>query len=234
MSPGVNVQANVVAVGEDLTVEQISYLKSHLESLSDATQSHTDACCAAFRGFYQTYGPIICRMTIRFGLSIDEAEECTQETWIQLIKSLPRFEARPEICRFETWLFAVVRSQVAQHRRRQRRSTHESLENPVTAGQVHDVTDPWDPPDDPCQLVAEAITLLNPDLSEQSQQILRMKWREDKSIPEIAIQLSRSPHQISVVLNRLNQRLAALIKQRALNDESPSISLQHGAKNSAQ
>ena len=212
-------EPNAAVDGPDLSTEQLAYVKSHLASLSDAAQAHTDACCAAFRSFYQTYHPMIRRMSFHLGISKEGLEECVQETWIRLIRNLARFQYRPEICRFETWLFVIVRSQVAHHRRLHRGPPTESLSNPVTAARLRHVADQSESFDGPSQLIANAISLLCPDLPEQSQQILRMKWRDDKPIPEIASQLSLSPHQVSVTLNRLNQRLASLIKQQALLDE---------------
>ena len=162
---------------------------------------------------------MIRRMSFRLGISKEGLEECVQKTWIRLIRNLACFQHRPEICRFETWLFVVVRSQVAHHRRLHRVPPTESLSNPETAARLRHAAEQSESLDDPSELIANAITLISPDLPEQSQQILRMKWRDDKPIPEIANHLSLSPHQVSVILNRLNQRLASLIKQQALLDE---------------
>ena len=76
---------------------------------------------SAYRKLVERYGSLVERScTQLLGGEIAEADEAAQDVWIQVHKSLPKFEGRST---FRTWLFGVVSNVCRQRRRSLARQT---------------------------------------------------------------------------------------------------------------
>ena len=75
----------------------------------------------AWAVFQACYRDVILGWGQRYGLDLHTAEDLTQEILIKLLEALPRHEHDPDRGRFRSWLKTVVRTVLADRRRRQRR-----------------------------------------------------------------------------------------------------------------
>jgi RNA polymerase sigma-70 factor (ECF subfamily) len=75
----------------------------------------------AWAVFQAGYREVILGWGQRYGLDLHTAEDLTQEILIKLLEALPRYKHDPDRGRFRSWLKTVVRTVLADRRRRQRR-----------------------------------------------------------------------------------------------------------------
>jgi RNA polymerase sigma factor (sigma-70 family) len=73
----------------------------------------------AWAVFQAGYRDVILGWCQRYGLDFHSAEDLTQEILIKLLDALPRHEHNPDRGRFRSWLKTVVRTVLADRRRRQ-------------------------------------------------------------------------------------------------------------------
>lgn len=79
-----------------------------------------DGSSTAFEALYRRHVPRIYALCLRMTGHVATAEDCTQETFIQAWRNLPRFETRSA---FGTWVHRIAVNAVLQHGRRR----HETL-----------------------------------------------------------------------------------------------------------
>jgi RNA polymerase sigma-70 factor, ECF subfamily len=77
--------------------------------LSPAEQRQLDALRAgdeeSFRALINRHGPSMIRVALLFVRGRPTAEDVVQETWLRVIRGLPRFEGRSSL---RTWIFVVL------------------------------------------------------------------------------------------------------------------------------
>ncbi len=69
----------------------------------------------AWREFDGAYGELIVRYCRARGLQLMDAEDVRQLVMLNLSRSIPRFDYRPEVGRFRDYLRTIVRHAVARH-----------------------------------------------------------------------------------------------------------------------
>ena len=73
-------------------------------------------------GAWSEFDPIYRQLVIRFvrrqGFSESDAEDVAAQTLVEMVADMPRFEYRPERCRFRSWLFSRARSRMLDACRR--------------------------------------------------------------------------------------------------------------------
>jgi RNA polymerase sigma-70 factor (ECF subfamily) len=83
--------------------------------------------------FLQVYTPIVYRFALARGLQQADAADVTQETLLDVVRSIRNFDYRPEQGRFRDWLAVVVRRRLIKFW--QRTKVNDSLmAEPVGAG----------------------------------------------------------------------------------------------------
>ena len=87
------------------------------QSDEDLVRQARDGDGDAFLALYERYSGIVYRR-VRSRVPSQYAEDVTQEVFIAVVRSLPRFEARS---RFSTWLYTIVSRQIADFYRQHRR-----------------------------------------------------------------------------------------------------------------
>ncbi len=72
------------------------------------------------RTIYRTHGKDVYHFIVSFTNSHDEAEDLTQEVFVRLFKSLPRFNRKSEL---KTWIFSIAKKVAIDHYRKRKRQT---------------------------------------------------------------------------------------------------------------
>jgi RNA polymerase sigma-70 factor (ECF subfamily) len=81
----------------------------------------------AFGQFYDLYNPLLERFAVACSLKGEDAEDCLQEAWRQIIESLPEFTSDGTQSKLCSWLHSVVRSKALNMHRRQSRHRTKAL-----------------------------------------------------------------------------------------------------------
>ena len=138
-----------------------------------------------------------------------DLDESTQEIWLKLLLSLPRFRFNSDRAQFTTWLQTVIRNHLIDHlRRRVLRKTV-----PLTDAADAKLSEKTSEPADILQRRAEkefvdlVLRELKSEMPEVNHRILQLYWIEQKSISDIAVDTQWSPAQIRQRLCRMKQRL---------------------------
>ena len=166
---------------------------------------------AAWEGFFPWCDGTIRRFAMRFGHRGVDPDECAQETWIDLLRRLPRFEHDHARGRFSSWLYSVVRNKAHDLlRTRLRRPASPLAEAPAVASNEST-------PDRAAQLeeersvVRDALSRLRERSSEQSYQVLQLRFVEGLCVREVADALGLSPEQVWVREHRMKRKLRDLL-----------------------
>jgi RNA polymerase sigma-70 factor (ECF subfamily) len=112
-----------------------------------------------------------------------EAEDVTQEIFIALVKSLPRFEQRSS---FSTWLYTIVNRQIADfYRRHYRQQDHKNIS--LDSQDEMNLAAP-EGENDELLLIQQALQTL----PENYQEVVLMRFADGLSFAEIAAQTGKS------------------------------------------
>lgn len=157
---------------------------------------------AAYRRLVERYGALVrCSCNQLLGGEISEADEAAQDVWIQVHKSLSKFEGRST---FRTWLFSVV-ANVCRQRRRSlaRQSAHRAAVSNFVSEKVE-----IDRAGAPAlsrarQTIDDALH----QLTEEQQRIIVLRFISGLSIDEIADHLAV---KLSTAKMRLYRAIDAL------------------------
>ena len=166
---------------------------------------------AAWEKFFPWCDGTIRRFAMRFRHRGVDPDECAQETWVDLMRRLPRFEHDHTRGRFSSWLYTVVRNKAHDLlRTRLRRPAAPLAEAPVVASKDSS-------PDRAVQLeeersvVRDALSRLRERSSEQSYQVLQLRFVEGLCAKEVADALGLSPEQVWVREHRIKRKLRDLL-----------------------
>lgn len=127
----------------------------------------------------------------------DDAEDLTSQTFLAALESLPRYRSRG---RFAAWLFTIARNEANEHFRRRRSDL--DLDSVATPS-----SDP-----DPSSLVVgaqqqAALQRMIGELSQQEQELLRLRYGAELSFEEMAHVLGKGREAVKKALYRLLARL---------------------------
>ncbi len=84
---------------------------------------------SAWRWFWETYRPLLSHFALKFHLPHHEKEDCLQDAWREILKSLPLFTAETTEARLRSWLHRIVCSKASDLLRRRARYTTIPLES---------------------------------------------------------------------------------------------------------
>jgi len=155
------------------------------------------------RYFDRLYGYL--RMALR---DSHEAEDATQQVFLQMMEALPNYELRSSP--FRAWLFRIVRNYSINHMVKHRRvDVEDPQELDRRREDIHDVDSAaleW--------LTDKDLMILVGRLPLAQRQVMMLKYMMDLSAPEIAEILGRSPDAVRQLQQRamtyLRERLGAL------------------------
>lgn len=155
---------------------------------------------AAFAPLYRRYVTSIYRyLYSRLG-NVADAEDLTAQVFTEALEGLHRYRERGN---FAGWLFTVARHKVTDHYRRQRLHVplNEALDSPAEGA-------------DPLAHVVQEETLrrlaaLVTQLSEEQQELLRLRFAGGLTHGEIGAIVGRSEGAVKMAVHRLLRRLEA-------------------------
>jgi len=168
---------------------------------------------AAWDEFYRVYNGILRRFAISRGLRGSDVDDCLQEVWIEVSRSLSEFQRPIDRPGLRAWLYTVVRSKANSLFRRSARRREQTLEEAQAAG-----AEPQSPTADPATLLQEQWerTLLETvredvrgELSENNARLLQMRLVEQRDVADVAAELQLSPEQVWYRQYRLVKKLKA-------------------------
>lgn len=158
----------------------------------------------AFDGLY-TY------VYYRTGQNSDVTEEIVQETWMVAVRRIAVFD--PARASFQTWLRGVADKILANHwRKYRRRATHRDS---AQSGQ-----NPTDRPSNRAAALADHIQAAMTALPNHYRAVLRERYRDGRSVAQIADASNRTPKSVESLLTRARNAFRSAYRQ--LEDEPNS------------
>ena len=205
------------AFRDGVPIESLARAREHLRARA-AGERPTAAASRGWETFYGACDGCIrsfaTAMGVRGGADLDD---CAQDVWADLMRSLPRFELDSSRGRFTSWLYAIVRSKAADQDRRRSRKPAINLSTEVAANLAAGDDSPL------CQCernsdrgaVRRAMAALRMQSSEKSYRVLHLRFCEGMSAPQVAGALDLTPQQVWVREHRMKKKLAALLAEYA-------------------
>jgi RNA polymerase sigma-70 factor (ECF subfamily) len=166
----------------DRTIEEQSLRAAVLAGDERAWQALYDGGFASLYSF----------VSWRCGGSRDLTEEVVQETWLQAVRGIRKFQ--PETASFLTWLRGIAHNVIRNQLRRRR-----TIRDTVT---LHDVPSRNGVAE---RERAERVASTFAELPARYEGVLRAKYVDRQSVAEIAAELEESPKAIESLLTRARQ-----------------------------
>lgn len=69
---------------------------------------------AAWQEFFNTYWRLIYSAARKSGLTEEEAQDAVQDTILEMLKQIPRFDYQPAKGSFKSWLMVITRQRIAR------------------------------------------------------------------------------------------------------------------------
>ena len=152
---------------------------------------------AAFAAVYERFLPPVYRYLYSRVGNVPDAEDLTAQTFLSGLERLNRYR---ENGTFAGWLFAIAHSKVIDHYRRQRPQA--GLES------VRELAAEADPVEDvEKRLELEKLSAILQTLSDDEQEIIRLRYVADLSFAEIAAALGKREDAVKKSLYRLLARV---------------------------
>lgn len=166
-------------------------------------QSAQDGNRDAFLVLYNRYLPKVYNR-VKSRIPPQDAEDVTQEIFIAVVKSLPRFERRSK---FNTWLYTIVNRQIADyHRRYYRSSEKHSISIDTPEGQSVSVGGEGI---DDMILIQQALEQLKDDY----QEVILLRFADGLPFAEVAKKMNRSLEATKSLYRRAIQAMTENIEQ---------------------
>jgi RNA polymerase sigma-70 factor (ECF subfamily) len=172
---------------------------SELNRIIQAAQKGEETAVVAL---YQAYSQAVYRY-IAYRVPVEEAEDLTAEVFVNMVEALPRF--RISEAPFESWLFRIAGSRIADyHRRFTRHPTTELLESTSDLSIM---------PEEQIQVDQESNELRTAlsQLSQEQQDVLLLRFVNHKSHEEVGRILNKSVSAVKTIQHRALTELATLL-----------------------
>lgn len=170
----------------------------HLDLITRAQQGDEDAFEELYRACYApVYRFVLMRMK-----SPDDSEDITQEVFVKLLASLPRYEQRNRS--LLPYLFVMARNAVIDHYRKSRPMASEE--------ELWELASKDPSPEEAAMMgeeAAQAVALLN-SLKEADAEVVRMKYFDGLSTAQIAQSINKSEDAVRQILSRSIHQLRSL------------------------
>jgi RNA polymerase sigma factor (sigma-70 family) len=160
--------------------------------------------------FYRVYNELLRRFAVARGLRGADVDDCLQEVWFEISRSLAEFEHPHNRPGLRAWLYSVVRSKANDHFRRSTRRQADSLDAARQAGvePVSSASDPASPPQEWEQALLETVLQeLRGELSEENRRLLEMRLVDQRDVAEVAAELQITSEQVWYRQHRLLKKL---------------------------
>ncbi|HWA99025.1 MAG TPA: sigma-70 family RNA polymerase sigma factor [Pirellulales bacterium] len=189
----------------------------------------------AWNQFVEVYSPLIYRFARRRGLQDADAADLMQNVLSAVAHGIRTFDYDVRRGLFRSWLFTIVRNQVASlHQRRQRhpeeQTAHDSavvrsraIEQPL-AGAEHDEEETWQR-EYQRQLLDWGLDQVRGEFEEKTWRAFLLAAIEHRPARDVGMELGMTPGAVYIaksrVLGRLKERIAGIDEQSAPKLEEP-------------
>lgn len=186
------------------------YLRNELER-----QAPDSFLSTAWDEFYRVYNELLRRFAVARGLRGANVDDCLQEVWFEIARSLAEFERPQDRPGLRAWMYSLVRSKANDQFRRANRRREASLDEARLAG-----VEPQSPASDSAQasqheweraLLETVVEELRGEISPENCRLLQMRLIEQRDVAEVAAELQISPEQVWYRQHRLMKKLKARV-----------------------
>lgn len=157
---------------------------------------------AAFVELHERYERRIYFFALKRMSDPSDAEDVTQEVFLQVFRGLPKFEGRSSLL---TWMFGIAHNQICRRFRR-RRPMVTSLDNNEVNALASDET-PADRRTDFVRILRNCSRVLEEKVPEQQREAFELRYIENRSTQEIAKEMGKSQQAIKISLFRTRKTL---------------------------
>ena len=210
-----HIPAGDVFVSDSVTHTNIKLLGQTQEYLRCAVErlAPDSLLSEAWDEFYRIYNVLLRRFAVSRGLRGSDIDDCLQEVWLEVARSLSEFQRPLDRPGLRAWLYTLVRSKANGLFRRSARRREQTLEEAQAAG-----SEPQGASSDPATLLQEQWerTLLETvcedvreELSDDNARLLQMRLVEQRDVADVAAELQLSPEQVWYRQYRLVKKLKA-------------------------
>jgi RNA polymerase sigma-70 factor (ECF subfamily) len=158
---------------------------------------------AAFVELHELYERRIYFFALKRMRDPSDAEDVTQEVFLQVFRGLAKFEGRSSML---SWMFGIAHNQICR-RYRKRNAKIQSLQsdevNALDSGET-----PADQRTDFVRILRNCSRVLKEKVPDQQRETFELRYLENKSTREIAQKLGRSPQAVKISLFRTRRTLA--------------------------
>jgi RNA polymerase sigma-70 factor (ECF subfamily) len=155
----------------------------------------------AFDALYNRYKDCVYRLALSMTGSGDDAEEIVQDTFTELLRTLPRYNVRGTE-RFEPWLYRVAVRRIKARLRRKRPAA-----KAAGSGNGHGEFHGHQLEPGGCQALWQTIITL----PEMHREMLFLRYQADLSYSEIALVLDLNPAMVKSRLFQAHKQLEGLV-----------------------
>ncbi len=205
----------------------LEHTQEYLQSLS-GKQTPDPILLEAWQEFYEVYSNLIRRFIISRGLRGADVDDCVQEVWSAVARSLASFEHPGDRPGLRSWLYTVVRSKASDLIRRKTRQPQVSLGDAVHRG-----NEPSDLQADPAtlyerqwdyMLVQTTLEEMRPNVTDTNYRVLHMRMIEGREVQDVATALKLTPDQVRYrqhrTLRKLRKKLSHITGQVFVDDSN--------------
>ena len=158
------------------------------------------------RELYQLYEKRIFRYFLGLTLNYHVAEELTQETFFQVLRTFYRFRGDSQVT---TWLYGTARNVYRTWKRKQ------ALSPLPLEQEIIDLPDPNEPSSileekESLKLILNVLT----DMPEKQREVIWLREYQDLSYEEIAVVMERSLAWVKVTLHRARSNFQNIYNER--------------------
>jgi len=168
----------------------------------------------AWRRFFAAYNPLIRRLVRASHIARADVDDCVQDVWLELVRKLSSFDYDPSRAPFAAWLTTLVSRKIAHILRHRAAPLVFNLD-----GHADLVPSSLPERDGVCEtreareLLDKLLTELQHEVSRSTQELLRLRWLEGRTVAEAGTLLGMKPRQVWNREYRARHRLRQLLGQ---------------------
>lgn len=163
----------------------------------------------AFATLVDRYKALVFTLAFKMVKNREEAEEISQDTFIKVYKSLPKFKGDSK---FSTWMYRVTYNTCLDKLKAFKREQPVITIDSYTENQIRSLDNTLDAIENKerSQMIQNSLNLLP---SEDSF-LLTLYYFEEQSLEEISKVMGITPNNVKVKLFRSRKKLASILKER--------------------
>jgi RNA polymerase sigma factor (sigma-70 family) len=164
---------------------------------------------SAFSILVDRYKDLVFSLTIKMLKNREEAEEVSQDTFIKVYKSLPKFKGDSK---FSTWIYKIAYNSCLDRLKKNKKFYNNVPIDEFTEHQVKTIDNALENLEtkEREQAIQDCIALL----PSEDGFLLTLYYFEEQSLDEISKVMDLTPNNVKVKLFRSRKKLATILKER--------------------